>query len=226
MVAGGGGGGGGGGGEGDMCAKYPNMNGRITTGGFDNLKPGSAIQKTEKPVVPYQAGDRVEGITGELNGDNLVKQDGTSVPEFNLVIPETPEKPGWTAGLRGDKLAGLETILRLQIRVWGTVQLENGNPVIMVDHWEKVENIGKIEVWQGSLEIGDISGHKGLILTALDGKKYVLQKSLDIPPDVLQVPPASSTGVITVEGVLLPETVLMGFAVISDSMIDNSQRCR
>jgi hypothetical protein len=219
---GGRGGGGGGGGEGDMCSKYPNMVGRIVSGGFDNLQVGSAMPGADTPKTPYQPGDRIDGLTGEINGNNLVKPNGTRIPQFFVAIPDQSGLPSWNANLVGEHLTGLENHLHMQVRVWGTFQIENNNPAINVERWELVAPAEKVEVWQGSLEVGNVSSKKAFILSTADGTKYVLKSSLNYPPEALQVPPASPEGTITIEGVLLSEK-MDGFAIIREVMMDNGR---
>ncbi len=128
----------------------------------------------------------------------------------------------WSAELRGEKLTELDTHLHTMIRVWGTYQVENNQPVIMVDRWERVDPAEKVSIWQGSLEARDVNGKNAYILTTQDGQKYILKASMSYPPEAFENPIPAVNGAITVEGVLLAETI-NGYPVIRDVMMDNSR---
>jgi hypothetical protein len=119
-------------------------------------------------------------------------------------------------------LNGLEAQLRLQIKVWGTIKVEKNNPILIMDRWEPVDPAAKVEVWQGSLEVGNIDGKKGFILNSTDGKKYALRNSFSFPEESLQIPPESPGAILTIEGVLQSET-MDGLPVILEAMMDTGR---
>ena len=221
-AGGGGGGGGGGSGEGDMCSKYPNLHGNATTGGFDNLQPGSSLVNPAPIETPYKNGDKVDGLVVEIIGNMMVKANGTRIPRFDGNVFDENGDLQWSANLHGDKLAGLESQLHMMVRLWGTYQLEGNNPVIMVDRYERVDPVEKIGVWQGSIEAHSVEGKNAFVLTSLDGTKYILKSSLNLPPQAFENYDQNAGGLNTVEGVLLPEK-MGGYNLIRDVMSMNGR---
>ncbi|NLF50952.1 MAG: hypothetical protein GX577_07430 [Leptolinea sp.] len=220
--AGGGGGGGGGGGEGDMCSAYPDLHGNVITGGFDNLQPGTPISAEPHIETPYKHGEKVEGIEGEITGILLVKTDGTRVPQFSLVVENKDTGNRWTAGLRGDTLSGLESHLRMMIRLWGTYGMEGGNPVIKVDRWERVDPTEKVSQWIGTIDAFQVDSKNAYVLTINDGTQFILKNSMNNPPEAFTHPPTSPDGQFYVEGVLLKEKI-QGYPVIREIQFSGGQ---
>jgi hypothetical protein len=172
--------------------------------------------------TPYKVGDRVEGLETEINGNMLVKANGTRIPRYYAIVHDENGGVKWSADLRGDKLAGMESNLHMMVRIWGTYQLERTNPVIIVDRYERVNPAEKIAVWQGKVEGGSVAGKNAYVLTTADGTKYILQTSLHLPPEAFADQSRNPTDLTTVEGVLLSDK-LDGYPIIRDVMTMNGR---
>jgi hypothetical protein len=219
---GGGGGGGGGNGEGDMCIKYPNLHGNVTTGGFDNLQTGDSLVNPAQINTPYKNGDKVDGLVVEVIGNMLVKSNGTRIPRFFGNIYDENGEVKWSADLLGDKLGGLESQLHMMVRLWGTYQQAYNKSIIVVDRYERVDPSEKIGVWQGSVEARSVNGKNAFVLTALDGTKYIMKTSLNFPPQAFENTEQFAGSLNTIEGVLLPDKI-GGYPVIRDVMSMNGR---
>jgi hypothetical protein len=199
-------GGGGGGGGGPANANFGG-------GSFAMLKLGGSDQSSPtQPPAPYQAGDRVDGLTGQA-WVTIHQYADHSENQIDMWL----ETPGMTfiAHLSGAGLSGIEQYHALPIRVWGRVdKVVNDEIFINVDRYEEAYPGLRVQAWLGTEAVTDVEGKQAILLTSQDGQKYILKHSIDCGDQCPIVgPPGGST---VLEGLAIPGETFGGYPVITE----------
>ena len=187
-------------------------------GGFDfSPNPGAApteVVITPAPL-PYQNGQKLEGVTGILHNVNKqVDSNGNSVMHYNLELP-MPDNPqdGRSVELTGAGAQGLEALIKLHVKVWGAFQIVNGSATLQVERYEKAYPDEKVQAWLGHEKVDTLNGRKVLLFTDSTGKQYVLSMSLMMPEQFVE--DGFRGEQFIVEGLLSQETYA-GYPIITE----------
>jgi len=206
---GGGGGGGGGGSE----------NANFGGGVFArlNLDLNLVLSPTVTPLpAPYNTGDMLDGLTGQVNYTTHLYSDGTTTTEVNLWTAATDTAPnGAYFRLEGTSLDGIEAYQNLPLRIWGQVTgEENGTYMVNVDRYEPQYPGVIIQQWNGTESIVNLEGQDVVLLAADSGEAFVLQSSLTwgAEGNIIGV----LGNLIEIEGYVIPDRQFGGYPVIQD----------
>ncbi len=206
--------GGGGGSEGALGGGY-----------FLGLNPQGSSQPaepTETPFIPpspFQQGQSVEASAGFIMAVEHIFQDGSQAVEVSLRGDKWDNYGGfgqyWQARLDSSKLEDLSQLNNLPVRIWGQVNGvdANGAPIIQVERFEEVYPGLRFEAWLGTWQVITLEGKEVLLLTALDGKQYVLSGSIDFGKNAAI---GREGNAIIIEGLAEPGKTFGGYPVITE----------
>lgn len=207
-------GGGGGGSEGALGGGY-----------FLGLNPQRSSQPaepTETPFIPpspFQQGQSVEAAEGFIMAVEHIFQDGTQAVEVFLRSDQWDNYGGfgqyWQARLESSQLETLSELNNLPVRIWGQVNGvdANGAPIIQVERFEEVYPGLRFEAWLGTWQVITLEGKEVLLLTAQDGKQYVLSGSIDFGKNAAI---GREGNAIIIEGLAEPGKTFGGYPVITE----------
>lgn len=150
--------------------------------------PDAAPEPTPTPEpMPYEMGDPVEELVGTLSVRRIVRNDGSKyiLDYLTAPLPDDPEAYRYYQ-LVGEGLEDLETLNNLHLRVWGTyTQVENNQPAIQLDPFEKAYPEETIQAWLGHEDVVELGGRKVLKFTDVNGAQYIIDSSLFVDPQIL-----------------------------------------
>ncbi len=196
-------GGGGGGGGGGLSQFSPT--------------PGQAATEIAPLPMPYQSGDRLEGVTAILDmAEKMIYPDGKTEMVYLAGLPSPKDPLNVTSvKLIGDNLQGLESLIELHVKIWGTFQMVGDLPTIQVERYEKAYPDEIYQAWIGRQAVVTLDGRKALLFTDISGKQYVFERSLENSPVDLEDGYRGEQFVV--EGTLSHET-FAGYPMIVESM--------
>ena len=159
-------------------------------GGLSNFSPtpGQAATAVAPSPLPYQSGDRLEGVIADLGTvEKITYSDGTIVMAYlgNLPDPKNPQNV-ISVKLTGDNLQGLDSLIKLHVKLWGTFQAGGDIPTIAVERYEKAYPEEIYGAWLGHEKVVTVAGQKVMLFTDINGKEYIFERSLETPPAALE----------------------------------------
>lgn len=200
MGEGGGGGGGGGGGIGFLEI---------------SLTPVAQATVQPTPFAPYQIGDPIADVHGELGVTRQQNTDGSLETHYTISIYSATS--GYMLNLLGDKLAGTEAYNYLPVRVWGTITAihpESYSLDVQVDKIEPVYPDLKIQAWIGNDAVATVSDKKVDLISSADGQKFVVDFTVN-PPAGYEPGPMGSPDLKTIyEGYIVPDQTFGGYPLV------------
>jgi hypothetical protein len=198
-------GGGGGGGSETPSSNFGGISlARLTLAGM----PAEPTQ----PAPPYQAGDTLDGVTGNV-WVTILRYPDHSETQVAMWV-EAAGGTVFVAYLSGPGLSGIEQYNALPIKVWGHVDRVSGSEMYFsVDRYEEAYPGLRLQAWIGKEEAVTLEGKTVLLFTTLDGQKYVLQGSIQYGDSVRIGQPGDT---VIDEGLLIPGSTFGGYAVIQD----------
>ncbi len=182
--------------------------------------PGSNSAPTQ-PVQPpqngYQPGGAIDGLEGTLDDLIYRQPDGSQVLVNQVFVSQTlPDGSlGWSARLIGPGLAGIEAYNRLPLKLWGSYELVDNQPVINVERYEPAIPGAKIEAWFGKVGEASLEGQNVLTLTDDQGQTWVLEHSILFPQSLADFGWQAGAD-IAVDGYPLPGQSFGGRPVLYD----------
>lgn len=188
-------------------------------GGLSNFSPtpGQAATEVAPPPMPYQSGDRLEGVIANLEVVEKINYSGGKTEMAYLVGLPNPKDPlnVTSVKLAGDNLQGLESLIMLHVKIWGTFQVVDEVPTIQVERYEKAYPDEIYRAWLGREKVVTLAGRKALLFTDISGMQYVFERSIENSPVDLEDGYRGEQFVV--EGTLSHET-FAGYPMILESM--------
>ncbi|MBE3144691.1 MAG: hypothetical protein IMZ61_12340 [Planctomycetes bacterium] len=156
-------------------------------------------------------------MTATLDSVEKITYAGGKTEMAYLVgLPSPKDPPNMTsAKLIGDNLPGLESLIKLHVKIWGTFQMVNEVPTIQVERYEKAYPNELYRAWLGHEKVVTLEGRKVLLFTDISGKQYVFGRSIQNSPVDLEDGYRGKQFVV--EGTLSHET-FAGYPMILESM--------
>jgi hypothetical protein len=187
-------------------------------GGLSNFSPtpGQAATEMAPPPLPYQSGDRLEGVVANLEVvEKITYGDGRTEMVYLVGLP-SPTDPTAVISvkLRGDALQGLDSLIRLHVKLWGTFQVGDQIPTIQVERYEKAYPDEIYKAWLGHEKVVTLAGRQVMLFTDINGKQYVFERSIENSPVGLE--DGFRGEQFVVEGTLSHETYA-GYPMILES---------
>ena len=120
-----------------------------------------------------------------------------------------------TVKLVGVNLQGLDSLIKLHIKLWGTFQVVDELPAIQVERYEKAYPDEIYRAWLGREKVVTLDGRQVMLFTDISGKQYVFERSIENSPVGLE--DGFRGEQFVVEGTLSHET-FAGYPMILESM--------
>jgi len=165
---------------------------------------------------PFQPGQAVDGASGTVSVQQYISIEGSSQTEFYFSgDPVGSFTDTWAAHLSGNGAQGLVDFHNLPVRVWGHVSGagSDGWPEIEVDHFEEVYPGLRFQAWLGTWQAVTLEGKEVVLLTTVEGEKFVLGSSIDYGT-------SGSAGLqgdrVVIEGLAIPGQTFGGYPVITE----------
>jgi hypothetical protein len=181
-----------------------------------NLSGPPAPTPTPYPLPTAQAGQRLEGVTGNPNVTIREYADGSRKVEVDMYIAPTDEWPdGISLRLEGPALEGIEAYHMLPVRIWGTLTGKTVGVIVYMnlERYEPVYPGVKMQAWLGKFQVATLESKKVLLFTAQDGQQYILNTSLTDETSIQWMPVGEA---MVVEGVVFPDKTFAGYPILQD----------
>lgn len=169
---------------------------------------------------PFEPGQVLEGLVGQLQVTRLEAPDGNRLPLLMLAEAPLDNERGWEVVLAGPALESsqqqeaLQAYDRLWLRVWG--RYENKDyPAIRVERYEAALPGQGLQAWLGRLELATVEELEVGLLVTRQGERFVLASSVRQPGTISQSYQTVKDQQILVEGALRADS-FGGYAVIED----------
>ena len=184
---------------------------------FDlNLSGTPAALPTPYAVATAPAGQRLEDVTGTPIVTIHHYADGSSKVTADMYIePATDQLEGVTLRFEGPGAAGIEAYHLLPVRIWGSFTGQSAGLIYTfnLERYEPVYPGVKMQAWLGELKEATIEGKRVALLTAQDGKQYVLNSSLNDGYDLSWLLAGTP---VTLEGAVFPDQNLGGYPILQN----------
>jgi hypothetical protein len=181
----------------DACAGGGGGGGEGALGGgiFQAIRPqGNSLAAEPTPTAfippsPFQQGQTIEAATGYILSYQHIYKDGNQALEVYLRSDPWDNYGGfgqyWQVRLESPQLESISQLYNLPVKVWGKVDGvdASGYPIIKLERYEEVNPGLRPQTWQGTWQMVTLEGKEVLLLTAEDGKQYVLSGSLQYGKD-------------------------------------------
>jgi LysM repeat protein len=179
---GGGGGGGGGNGEQTYTIKAGDTLSKIASGfgvSVDELAQANGIsdpgaiyigQTLTIPGASTPTAQKVDGLRGMLSMTIYKNPDGSQRFEYDLLAAPAPYA---RLPLQGANLEALRVNQNRPLDVWGTIEIQNNQPVLKVDRYEIPFPDLQFQILRGTQKSITLEGKSATLFTSSDGKTYV-----------------------------------------------------
>jgi Putative zinc-finger len=176
-------------------------------------------ESTSTPATmpsPFQPGQAVDGASGTASVQQHISIEGSSQIEFYFSgEPVGSFTDPWAAHLSGEGAQGLMDLNDLPVRIWGRVSGigSDGWPNIEVERFEEVYPGLRFQAWLGTWQAVTLEGKDVVVLTTVEGEKFVLSSSIDYGS-------SGAAGLegdrIVIEGLAIPGQTFGGYPVITE----------
>jgi hypothetical protein len=165
-----------------------------------------------QPAPPYQAGDTLDGLIGNVWVSLNKYADRTETTADMWV--EASDGMIFVAHLSGAGLSGIEQYNAMPIKVWGRVDRADSSEMFFtVDRFEEAYPGLRIQAWIGTEEVVTLEGKDALLFTTLDGQQFVLKNSIGYG-DLVRVGRPGDT--VIREGLLIPGLTFGAYPVLQE----------
>lgn len=165
-----------------------------------------------QPAPPYQAGDILDGLIGNVWVTLHQYSDRTEV-EAALWV-EADDGMIFVAYLSGPGLSGIEKYQALPIKVWGRVdRVDSSEMYFTVDRVEAAYPGERLQAWIGTEHAVTLEGKDALLFITLDGQQYVLKYSIGLG-ETTRIGVVGDT--VIREGVIIPGLTFGNYQVIEE----------